>query len=190
VNPRQPDILLVCVLLAGLTTACDRQEAAGPPEQTTFEVDADGVYYVTVRPDGSLNPTNHLADIPTPERGVVGVHVDDEIPESMARRKLYAADLFGARPGDRVTGELRSFDDFKRVSHAASFGGHRAADTYATTRRILSAAGAQPLPEERDAAREARAAGLAPTPEPAPQSDDGEIVIESLEELKAWTEDE
>jgi hypothetical protein len=188
VNPRARHILLVWALLVGVATACDR-EGAQPPEQTTFEVDGDGVYYVTVRPDGSLNPADYVAEIPTPERGMVGVHVDDAIPESMARRKLYAADLFSARPGDEVDGELQSFDAFKRASHAASFGGHRATHTYETTRRILATAGAKPLPAERDAAREARAAGLAPTPEPAPQPDDGEIVIESLEELEAWTDD-
>ncbi len=190
---------ILLVLVVGFVAACDRERAEsigakgteGPPPQTSFEVDGEGVFYVTVRPDGRLAPGDYLSEIPTAERGLVGVHVDAAIPEELARKKLYAADLLDARPGDKVRGELRSFDRFKMTAHAASLGGHRAAALQETTRRLLAAAGADPLPEERRAAREARAAGLAPDVQPPePTADeDGEIVIESLEELEAWTDE-
>ena len=191
-------VLLTCVV--GVTAiGCDRDservvaepESADLPDRVTFQVDGEGIFYVTYGASGKKHPANRLGDIPVAERSVVGVHISGTSPESLVGQRVYVANLLGANSGKDVNASLHSYERFRHRSRTASRAGEHAIRVTRTTRRVLGQDKAVQPGEIRPPGQEhSKDEEPHPTtrhnPTPDPSTSD-EIVIRSMDALKART---
>ena len=174
----------------------ERAESRPPDglgESVTFEVDGDGVFYVTYGADGKKHPAEQLNAIPIAERGAVGIHVSGQMPDEMVGEKTYVSDLFGAVAGETGEATLQAFEAFQVRSRESTRGGERAAEIVSHARELV---GADDAVETADGSRLVRKREATPEPEkrerPAPSEpavNSGEVVIRSADQLRAHAGD-
>ena len=151
-------------------------ESEPDPEPVTFEVDGDGVEYLVLGPDGERQAVGALEEIPVAARGAVGVSLPEETAEGRLDGTMPVAGLYGAKPGDRVEAEPRSFRAFERGAEAGRRGGRWAVAVSRRARRVVAS-----TTDRKSSSLGGRAGGSSD----GSSSDNGEIVIESTGELMA-----
>lgn len=188
------------MVVLALVGGCDRSEeaaagasskaAAEPsaeslPGTLEYEVDAEGVFYLSLDEMGRRHPANDSSEIPMAERAAVGVHVSGAMPDSLGKSYIYVTTLFGAEEGERREAVLMAYAEFKRRARAGSLGGRRAAGVLRRSGALGGGGGlvrqeAEDPPEKTDSPETERERSG------EPNSDENTVVIESAGDLAAY----